>query len=82
MGYYNISLTGVAKDVCTITPPFVKYEYNRLPMGVSIASDSFQDQMITLMDNLEFFIVYLDDYFIIKSDSFEEHLAKVKEVMK
>ena len=41
MGYYNISLTGVAKDVCTITPPFVKYEYNRLPMGVSIASDSF-----------------------------------------
>ena len=33
MGYYNISLTDAAKKVCTITTPFVKYKYNRLPMG-------------------------------------------------
>ena len=38
--------------------------------------------MSSLMENLEFVRVYLDDLLVITSVSFEEHLAKVKEVMK
>ena len=30
MGYYNITLMDAAKQLCTITTPFGKYEYNRL----------------------------------------------------
>ena len=54
MGYYNIKLPDVVKPICTITTPFGKYEYNHLPMGVYIQSNLFQDQMITLMDDLYF----------------------------
>ena len=52
MGYYNISLTGGAKKVCTINAPFGNYEYNHIPMGVCIAPDIFQEQMSALMDDL------------------------------
>ena len=38
--------------------------------------------MSALMDYLEFFMVYLDSLIIIKSVSFEENLAKFKEVLK
>lgn len=38
MGYNNIELSDYAKKLwCTITTPFGQYEYNRLPMGVSIS---------------------------------------------
>ena len=39
MGYYNIKLSVDASKLCTIITPFGKYEYLRLPMGVSVASD-------------------------------------------
>ena len=38
--------------------------------------------MSVLMDDLEFVRVYFDNFLIITSGSFEEHLAKVEEVMK
>ena len=50
-------------------------------MEVWIAPDKFQEQMSALMNDLEFVRVYLNDLFVITSSSFEEHLAKVKEVM-
>ena len=51
-------------------------------MVFCIAPGIFQDQMSALMENLEFVIFYLDGFLIITSGSFEEHLAKAKEVMK
>ena len=65
MGYYNIFLTYAAKKVCMITAPFGKYEYNRLPMGVCIFPDIFQERTSALMDNLEFFRFYLNDFLVI-----------------
>ena len=82
MGYYNISLTDAAKKVRTITTPFGKYECNHLPMGVCIGPDIFQEKMSSLMDDLEFFRVYLEDFLVVTSGSFEDHLAKVEEVVK
>ena len=82
IGYYNILLLYAAKKLCTITTPFVKYKYNRLTIGVCIEPDIFQEQMSALMENLEFFKVYINDFLVIMSISYKEHLAKVKEVMK
>ena len=67
MGYYNNFLTYVYKEVCRITAPFGKYKYNRLPMGVCIAPDIFQEIISTLMDGLEFVIFYLGDLLVITS---------------
>ena len=51
-------------------------------MGICIAPDIFQDRMSALMYDFEFAIVYLGDLLVITSGSFEDHLAKVEEVMK
>ena len=34
MGYYNIELLPVTKNICTVVLPWVKYKYQKLPMGV------------------------------------------------
>ena len=54
MGYYHIELSPDSKKLCTIVLPWGKYEYNRLPMGLSNSPDIFQEKMSTLMDGLEF----------------------------
>jgi hypothetical protein len=52
MGYYNIKLSNDASKLCTIVTPFGKYKYLRLPMGISIAPDIFQDRMCQLFEDL------------------------------
>ena len=47
-------------------------------MVVCISPDIFQDQMSSLMDDLDFSRFYLEDLITISSGSFEEHLAKVE----
>ena len=51
-------------------------------MGFFIATDIFHEQMGTLMYDLEPVRVYLDNFLVITSGSFEEHLAKVEGVTK
>ena len=82
MGYYDIYLTDAAKKVCRVTTPFVRYEYNSLLMGVFIVRDIFQERMSALMDDLKYFIFYLNDLIIITSGSLRDNLDKVKEAMK
>ena len=82
MGYYHIELTPDSKKLCTIVLPFGKYEYQRLPMGLSNSPDLFQEKMSDLMADLEFVRVYLDDLLTLTSGSFEEHLTQLDEVFK
>ena len=42
MGYYRISLSEKAADMCTIITDFGKYRHKRLLMGVSCSPDIFQ----------------------------------------
>ena len=81
MGYYHIELDPFAQEVCTIVFPWGKYSYNRLPMGIACAPDIFQNEMATLMEELEFVRVYLDDLLVITKGSFEDHLEKLDAVL-
>jgi hypothetical protein len=54
MGYYHIELTPYSKQLCTIILPFGKYEYQRLPMGLSNSPDIFQEKISELMLGLDF----------------------------
>lgn len=60
MGYYTIKLDADARKVCTVVTTWAKYEYLRLPMGVSAAPDIFQEKMSDLMKNLYYVSTYLD----------------------
>jgi hypothetical protein len=48
MGYYTIKLGSDAQKLCTIFTPFGKYQYLRLPMGISCSPDIFQEKMSDL----------------------------------
>ena len=77
MGYYTIHLDKNAQNVCTIITPWGKYSYTRLPMGIKCAGDLFQDRMSTLMQQLEYVHVYLDDLLFLSGGTFEDHLLKL-----
>ena len=80
MGYYHIELTPNAQRLCTIVLPWGKYEYQKLPMGLSNSPDVFQECMSDLMVGLEFCRVYIDDLLLINKGSFDEHLECIEKV--
>ena len=81
MGYYHIELSPDAKKLCTIVLPWGKYEYQRLPVGLSNSPDIFQEKMSTLMQDLEYVRAYIDDLLVITSGSWQDHLDKLDEVL-
>jgi Reverse transcriptase (RNA-dependent DNA polymerase) len=82
MGYYCMLLTPFASRLCTIVLPWGKYEYCRLPMGLSVSPDIFQEKMSELMAGLEFARAYLDNLLIISTEQgFDKHLEKLEQVL-
>jgi hypothetical protein len=57
---------------------FGKYKYKRLPMGIKIAPDIFQDVMSKLVQDMEYVKTYLDDLMIITNNSFKGYLLKLE----
>ena len=51
-------------------------------MGIACAPDIFQNEMASLMEELEFVRVYLDDLLVISKGTFEDHLEKLDEVLR
>jgi dihydroorotate dehydrogenase len=56
MGYCHIKLDADAQNLCTILFPWNmrKYKYKRLPMGIKIAPDVFQNVMSKLVQDMEY----------------------------
>ena len=81
MGYYTVHLDLYSQQLCTIVTPWGKYQYLRLPMGVNVSPDVFQEKMSSLMQDLEYVRTYLDDLLIISNGSFEEHLQQLGRVL-
>jgi hypothetical protein len=73
MRYYTINLDSDAQTLCTIITPFGKYQYLRLPMGISCSPDMFQEKMSDLMQHLIFSRTYLADLLVISCITFEDH---------
>ena len=53
MGYYHTRLSKQAINLCTIIPPWGKYRYNRLPMGVSNSLENFQEKINEMFRGFE-----------------------------
>jgi Reverse transcriptase (RNA-dependent DNA polymerase) len=80
MGYYHIELSPFSKQLCKIVLPWGKYEYQRLPMGLSNSPDIFQEKMGTLMQDLEYVRAYIDNLLIITKGTFEGHIDSLEVV--
>jgi hypothetical protein len=82
MGYYTIRLDPNAVEMFTIIFPWGKYSYLRLPMGYAGSADIFQAEMMNLMEGLEYVRAYIDDLLVITRGSLEDHLEKLREVLR
>jgi hypothetical protein len=60
-----------------------KYKHKRLPMGIKIAPDVFQNVMSKLVQDMEYVQTYLDDLLILTNtnSSFKDHLLKLEMVL-
>ena len=81
MGYYHIRLTPFSKKLCTVVFPWGKYSYNRLPMGLLVTADTFQEKMSDLMCDLECAQAYIDDLLITSKEDFTSHLHDMEQVL-
>ena len=81
MGFYHIELTPNSSALCTIMLPWGKYEYLKLPMGLSNSPDVFQEKMGDLFSDLEHVRAYIDDLLLITKGSWEEHLTELDKVL-
>jgi hypothetical protein len=82
MAYYTIRLHPDSQKLCTIVTPFGKYQYLRLPMGISCSPYIFQEKMSDLMQHLDFVRNYIDDLFVITSGTLDDHLEEMEVVFK
>ena len=82
MGYYTVRLDPDSQKLCTIITPWGKYQYLRLPMGVNVSPDIFQEKTSDLMAGLEFVRTYLDDLLIISNSTFEDHLRQLQVILR
>jgi hypothetical protein len=81
MGYYHIKLDADAQTLCTIIFPLGKYKYKRLPMGIKVAPDVFQNVMSKLTQGLTYVKTYLDDLLILTNYNIQDYLTKLEMVL-
>jgi dihydroorotate dehydrogenase len=83
IGYYHIKIDADGQKLCTTVLSWGKYKYKRLPIGIKIAPDVFQNVMSKLVQDMEYVKTYLDDLLILKNSisSFKDHLLKLEIVL-
>jgi hypothetical protein len=82
IGYYTIRLDPNVVEMFTIIFPWGKYSYLRLPMGYAGSVDIFQAEMMNLMESLDNVRTYIDNLLVITRGSLEDHLEKLREVLR
>ena len=81
MGYYSTRVSKRSSGVLTIILPWGKYQYTRLPFGISTAPDEFQRRMTSIFGDMECARVYLDDVLVITAGDFTQHLKDLRAVL-
>jgi hypothetical protein len=61
MGCHHTELSKSAKELCTITAQWGKYEHQRLPMGLCNSPCIFQEKTNDLLDEPNTVRVYIDN---------------------
>ena len=77
--YHHIPLDKSFITKTAFNSPLSKYEYIKVPFGLSQAPSYFQELMTSILKEFDFAIVYFDDI-IIFSRTVEEHLSHIKQV--
>jgi hypothetical protein len=78
VGYYHIPLNEESQKLCSFVRPWGKYQCRRLPIGIKVAVDVFQEVMTELFSDLDYVRVYLSHILIVVDNgSLEDHMHTV-----
>jgi hypothetical protein len=66
--FWQIPLVEESKLLTTFVTPFGRYCFNRMPMGISSASEVFQRTLSTILEGLEGVICHMDDMVVHAAD--------------
>jgi hypothetical protein len=80
-GYYQIPLPTKIRKSTAFCTPFGRYEFNKLPMGISVGFQVLSRVFDCLFGDLKgkFIYNFMDDL-VVYSSSFEGHLAHLREI--
>ena len=81
LGFYHVELSERSKEICTTIFPWGKYQYERLPMGLSVSPDIFQHKMDELLGDLPYVLIYIDDILIFTKGNVHDHLQHLDTVL-
>ena len=80
--YYNIRLINQASNLWTIIPPWGKYKYKRMSIGICNSPEIFQEKMNNCFCGFEFIRSYIDKLLIITKGDWSNHLNKLELLLK
>ena len=79
--YWHKKLDEESFLLCTFNRPFGRYKFNRLPLGICVASDVTQRMVDNIFSDISGVIAVHDDIIIAGKDT-EEHDNALKQVLK
>ncbi len=77
--FWQVAVDQDSAKLLTFATPWGRYQYNRLPFGISIAPEIFHKAVSDLLQGIPGVVVYLDDIFIY-AETDEEHDERFEEV--
>ena len=80
-GFWQIDLAPESAPLTTCITPFGRYQFNRLPFGITSAPEHFQRRMNQILEGLEGVVCLIDDTLIYEKTK-EEHDERLMAVLK
>ena len=81
LSYYTMKMAKHVQKYLTIILQWGKYQYLKMPMGLSISTDVFQQEITKFFDRLKYVLVYIDDVLVLTKGAFKDHLEKIRTML-
>ncbi len=79
--FWQVGVDEDSARLLTFATPWGRFQYNRLPFGISIAPEIFHKAVADLLQGIPGVVVYVDDIFI-HAENDEQHDERFEEVKK
>ena len=77
--FWQVPLTEASSKLTTFQTPFGRHRFTRLPAGVKVASEVFDEIYAKIFGNIDNVVNYIDDI-LIHSETKQEHDLILKKV--
>lgn len=79
-GFWQMSLDESSSKLCTFITPFGRYQYLRLPFGISSAPEIYHRTIHNYFSHMDYVETSMDDL-IIGADTMENHDKRLREIL-